>query len=52
MAYLYADFYEKKYKAPIFSLISFVWLFFLLLAIIAPYYICYATRGKTQCIQP
>jgi len=46
MVYLYADYYEKKFNAPICSFIALVWLIFLLIAIGLPYYICYVTRGK------
>lgn len=46
MVWLYADYYEKKFKVPACSVIAFFWLMFLLLAIVVPYVFCYATNGK------
>lgn len=43
MAFLYADYYQKRYKVSFCSWISLVWLCFLALCLAVPYYMCWVT---------
>jgi len=45
MAYLYADYYQKRFKVSFCSIKALFWLAFLALAIGFPYYICWASQG-------
>lgn len=47
MAYLYADYYEKRFRSKCCSLVTLAWLVCLFLAVAIPYYICWASNGKT-----
>ena len=46
MAFLYADFYEKKFRVPFCSAITLVWALLFLLAIILPFFGAYSTSSK------
>ena len=46
MAFLYADFYEKKYKVPLCSCITLVMAFAFLLALALPWIVAYQTKSK------
>jgi hypothetical protein len=46
MAHLYADFYQKRYKVSCCSMVSIVYLVFLLACLAIPYFLCWVSRGK------
>jgi len=46
MAYLYADYYQKRFRVPCCSLVALIWLALLFVAVAIPYVICYNTQGN------
>jgi len=46
MAYLYADYYQKRFRVPCCSLVALIWLALLFVVVALPYVICYSTQGN------
>ena len=45
MAHLFSNYYEKRYKVSMCSIIAIVWFLFLLMAVFAPYFIAWSFGG-------